>query len=178
MINLWASKSREPGQGCTLRGSLPAPGSLPAGQVPRQGRASEPPWGPQTPSKGLASAQGSPPATALFFPWKLALRCWGHRRRGRRPGQPHPSGVSKEHCLSLSELHHSLLRKEAWGPRDPVPSFIILNSKNLTVEVNMANPDGQDFSRKVKAIFSRKCIINLGPNVSYLPFITQRVNSG
>ena len=118
MINLWASKSREPGQGCTLRGSLPAPGSLPAGQVPRQGRASEPPWGPQTPSKGLASAQGSPPATALFFPWKLALRCWGHGRRGRRPGQPHPSGVSKEHCLSLSELHHSLLRKEAWGPRD------------------------------------------------------------
>lgn len=59
-----------------------------------------------------------------------------------------------------------------------MPSFIILNSKNLTVEVNVANPEGQDFSRKVKAIFSRKCVINLGPNVSYLPSITQRVTSG
>ena len=58
-----------------------------------------------------------------------------------------------------------------------MPSFIILNSKNVTVEVNVANPDSQDFSRNVKAIFSRKCDIDLGPKVSYLPFITQRVNS-
>ena len=58
-----------------------------------------------------------------------------------------------------------------------MPSFIILNSKNGTIAINVANPEHQDFSRKIKAMSSRNYEIDLGPNESHLPFITQRMRS-
>ena len=117
MINLCASKSREPRQGCTLRGSLPAPGSLP-GRSP--GRAE--PLSPRGGRRPQAKAWPQPwvPRRPLLFSFPgYSLRDAGVTGGGGGGrGQSHPSGVSKEHCLSLSELHHSLLRKEAWGPQD------------------------------------------------------------
>lgn len=97
---------------------LPPSSRLPARQVPGGAEPLSPRGGCRLQAKACLGPE-FPTGHCSFLSLETHSEMLGVTGGGGGgPGQSHPSGVSKEHCLSLSELHQSLLRKEAWGPQD------------------------------------------------------------